>query len=83
MQFSINKYTSLVVRVDVSRFLNNSNPTFCHSSQELFKTYCYAYLGVPFSNDLELKTILQRMNNKVRKVLYSINGFLKNQFRFC
>jgi len=42
------------------------------------KTNCYTYLGVPLSNDLELKPIIQRMNNKVRNALYSIKGFLKN-----
>jgi len=39
---------------------------------------CYTHLGVSFSNNLELKPIIQRMNNKVRKALYSIKGFLKN-----
>ena len=29
-------------------------------------------------SDLELKSIIQRMNNKVRNALYSIKGFLKN-----
>ena len=74
----INKGASLIVRGEVSRFLYNSNPTFYLSSQELLKTNCYTYLGVPFSNDLELKPIIQRMNNKVRNALYSIKGFLKN-----
>jgi len=78
MQFGINKYASLVVRGEVSRFLYNSNPTFYLSSQELPKTNCYTYLGVPFSNDLVLKPIIQRMNNKIRNALYSIKGFLKN-----
>jgi len=78
MQFGINKCASLVVRGEFSRFLYNSNPTFYLSSQELPKTNCFTYLGVPFSNDLELKSIIQRMNNKVRKALYSIKGFLKN-----
>ena len=78
IQFGINKCASLVVRGEVSRFLYNSNPTFYLSSQELLKTNCYTYLGVPFSYDLELKPIIQRMNNKVRNVFYSIKGFLKN-----
>jgi len=78
MQFSINKCASLVVRGEVSRFLNNSNPTLYLSSQELPKTNCYTHLSLPFSNDLELKSIIQRMNNKVRKALYPIKGFLKN-----
>jgi len=76
MQFGINKCASLVVRGEVSRFLYNSNPTFYLSSQELPKTNCYTYLGVPLSNDLELKPIIQRMNNKVKNALYSIKGFL-------
>jgi len=45
---------------------------------ELSKKNCYIYLGVPFLNNLELKTIIQRINNKVRIVLYSIKEFLKN-----
>ena len=57
-----NKCASLVVRGEVSRFLNNSNPTFYLSSQELPKTNNYTYLGVPFSNDLELKPIIQRIH---------------------
>jgi len=48
MQFGINKCASLVARGEASRFLNNSNPTFYLSSQELPKTNCYIYLGVPF-----------------------------------
>jgi len=67
MQFGIHKCSSLVVRVrgEVSRFPNNNNPIFYLFSKELPKTNCYTYLGVPFfSNDLELKLIIQRMNNK-------------------
>jgi len=48
MQFGINKCASLVVRGEVSKFLYNSNPTFYLSTQELPKTNCYTYLGVPF-----------------------------------
>ena len=58
MQFGINNCTILVVHGEVLRFLNNSNPTFYLSSQVLLKTNCYIYLGVPFSNDLELKQII-------------------------
>jgi len=72
MQFGINKCASLVVRGEISYYLYNSNSTFYLSSQELPKTNCYTYLGVLFSNDLELKPIIQRMNNKVRNALYSI-----------
>jgi len=68
----------IAIGQQVSRFLYNSNPTFYLSSQELPKTNCYTYLGVPFSNDLELKPIIQRINNKARNALYSIKGFLKN-----
>jgi len=57
MQFRINKCAFLVVRGEVSRFLNISNPTFYLLSQELSKMNCYPYLGIPFSNDLELKPI--------------------------
>jgi len=74
----INKCASLIVRGEVSRFLYNSNPTFYLSSQELPKTNCYTYLGIPFSNDLELKPIIQRINNNVRKALYSIKRFLNS-----
>jgi hypothetical protein len=56
MQFGINKCSSLLVQEEVSRFLNISNNlTFYLSSKELPKRNCYTYLGVPFSNDLELK----------------------------
>jgi hypothetical protein len=67
----------------VSKFLNNGNLTFYLSSQELPKTNCYTYLDVPFSNDLELKPIIERMNNRiieVRKEFYSLKGFLKNPY---
>jgi len=37
MQFGINKCANLVVWGEVSRFLNNSNPAFYLSSQELSK----------------------------------------------
>jgi len=40
MQFGINNCANLVVRGEVSRFLNNSN-AFYLSSQELPKTNCY------------------------------------------
>jgi len=78
MQSGINKYASLVVQGEISRILNNSNSTLYSSSQELPKMNCYIYQGISFSSDLEFKTIIQRMNNKVRKALYSIKGFLKN-----
>ncbi|KAG4084097.1 hypothetical protein H8356DRAFT_1378278 [Neocallimastix lanati (nom. inval.)] len=51
---------------------------FLYNIMELSKKNCYIYLGVPFLNNLELKTIIQRINNKVRIVLYSIKEFLKN-----
>jgi hypothetical protein len=35
------------------------------------------FICVPFSNNLELNSIIQRINNKVKKALYSIKGFLK------
>jgi len=47
-------------------------------SQELLKTNSPTYLCVLFLNDLELKLIIQRMNNKVGKALYSIKGFFNN-----
>ena len=75
--FDINKCASLLVRGEVSSFPYNSNPTFYLSNQDFPKTNCYTYLDVLFSNDLELKSIIQRMNNKVRKSLYSIKGFLR------
>ena len=94
LKFSINKCQSLVVREEVSKFHNNNDPAFYLSSEVLPKTNCYTYLGVPFSNDLELKSTIQRMNTKVKKALYSIKGFLKNPhipipykrnviFRYC
>ena len=46
MQFGINKCASLVVvREEVSRYHNNSNPTFYLSRQDLPKMNCYTYLG--------------------------------------
>ena len=72
MQFDINKCASLVLQGEVSKFLYNSYPTFYLSSQELPKVNCYTYLDILFSNDLEMKLIIQRMNKKVRKALYSI-----------
>ncbi|KAL6633024.1 MFS general substrate transporter [Neocallimastix sp. 'constans'] len=56
--FGINKCASLVIRGEVLRFLNKSNPIFYLSSQDLPKTNFYSHLGVPFSNDLELKPII-------------------------
>jgi len=47
MHFGINKCASLVVQGEFSSFLYNSNPTFYLLSQELPKTNCYTYLGVP------------------------------------
>ena len=79
MQFGINKCASLVVRGEVSCYLYNSNSTFYLSNQELPKTNCYTYLGVPFSNDLELKPIItDEWIIKLEIALYSIKGFLKN-----
>ncbi|KAG4088203.1 hypothetical protein H8356DRAFT_1325308 [Neocallimastix lanati (nom. inval.)] len=64
-----------------SRFLNNSKSIFYLSNQELPKTNCYIYLGVPFSNDLELKPIIQRMNNKdFLRILIFL--FLINEFSY-
>jgi hypothetical protein len=65
---------------DFPKFLNNSSPTIYLSRQELPKMNCYIYLGAPFSYDLELKLIILRMNNKVRKssLFHKRISFLKN-----
>ena len=68
MQFGINKCGNLAVRGEVSIFLINSNPNlFIFQVKSYLLTNCSIYLGVSFSNDLELKLIVQRMNSKVRK----------------
>jgi len=51
---------------------------FIFQVKSYLKANWYTYLGVPFSNNLELKPIIQRMNNKVGKAHYSIKVFLKN-----
>jgi len=56
IKFGINKCASLVVRGEVSRFLYHSNPTFYLLSQELPKTNCYIYLGVPFFKCFRIET---------------------------
>ena len=58
IQFSINKWASFIVQGEDSKFLNNGNPTFYLSRQMLLKRNYYTYLGVPFSIDLELKSII-------------------------
>jgi len=79
IKFGINKCDSLVVWGKVSRFLNNNNPTSYLSSQELPKTNWYTLLRCTvFKWFRNWKLIIQRMNNKVRKALYSIKGLLKN-----
>jgi len=45
MKVGINKCESLVVWGEVSRYHNNSNPTFYLSRQDLPKMNCYTYLG--------------------------------------
>jgi len=40
MKFGVNKCASLVVQGEASKFLNNNDPTFYLSRQELSKTNC-------------------------------------------
>jgi len=40
MQFGINKCVSLVVRWEVSRFLNNNDTTICFLIKSYLKTNC-------------------------------------------
>jgi len=71
MQFGINKFASLVVQGEVSRFFNNKNPIFYLSSQELPKTNCYTYLGVPLSNDLKQNWLYREWIIKLENHLIS------------
>jgi len=58
------------------KLLSTNNKTFIPETQSIVN--CYIYLDPPFSNDWELKLIIQKINNKVRKTIYSIKGFFKN-----
>ena len=78
MKFGINKCATMVVRPDTPLHKNRRDPTFFLGNLEIPKTQCYTYLGIPFDNTLSLKPIIEAMNNKVRKALYNVRGFLKN-----
>jgi len=82
MPFGINKWASLVVRGEVSKFLNNNNDLnlfYFFKIKSYPKTNGYTYFGVPFSNDLRTET--DHTENKIikvkkKKTFHSIKGFL-------
>jgi len=54
------------------------DPTFFLAGQPIPISDCYTYLGIPFDKTLSLKPVLKYLNNKVRKALFSVGGFLRN-----
>ena len=78
MDFGINKCATMVVRPDSPLFKYKRDPTFFLAGQTIPITECYTYLGIPFDKTLSLKPVIKYFNNKVRKSLFSISGFLKN-----
>ena len=78
MTFGINKCATMVVRPDSPQNRYRRDPTFYLAGQPLPITDCYTYLGIPFDKSLSLKPIIKNLNNKVRKALFSVGGFLRN-----
>lgn len=77
MTFGINKCATMVVRP--KNYTGNSNdPIFKINGVPIPQTTCYTYLGVPFDNKLSLKPIISHLRTKVRKALFSVKGFLRN-----
>ena len=77
MTFGINKCATMVVRPDSPRNRYRRDPTFYLAGQSLSFTDCYIYMGIPFDETLSLKPIIKCLNNKVRKALFSVGGFLR------
>jgi len=78
MEFGIGKCGTTVVKAENSKV--KGDPTFYLAGQIIPKTNCYTYLGIPFDSDLSLKPIIKSTNNKVRKALFSVRGFLINPY---
>ncbi|KAG4087057.1 MFS general substrate transporter [Neocallimastix lanati (nom. inval.)] len=57
-EFSVDGIIEKLINTTNSIDKDLSNPIFYLSSQDLPKTNFYSHLGVPFSNDLELKPII-------------------------
>jgi len=78
MTFGINKCATMVVRPDLPQYRYRRDPTFYLAGQPLPISDCYTYLGIPFDKTLSLKPIIKCLNNKVRKALFLVGGFLRN-----
>lgn len=65
--------------IKLLNFVNYSgyeDPTFYLGMYSISKESTYAYLDVPFRNDLSLKPIIAYMKYKVQKSLYLFSSFL-------
>ena len=77
MSFGINKCVTIVVKpINFNKPPRYEDPTFYMYS--IPKVTCYTYLGIPFDENLSLKTILSNMYKKVNNSLYSLRNFLLN-----
>ncbi len=78
MNFGINKCATMVIRPNTPENQNKKDPTFYLAGQALPTTDCYTYLGIPFDKSLSLKPVINVLNNKMLKTLYSVRNFLMN-----
>jgi len=75
MSFGINKCTNMVIKpLNFVNYIGCEDPTFYFEMFSIHKetTYTYLiYLGIPISNDLSFKPIIDFKESKVQKSSYS------------
>jgi len=80
MTFGVQKCATMVVKPN--RFTippNYREPLFYINMNPIPQVSCYTYLGIPFSNDLSLDLIIEKMYVSTRNSLYSLNRFFWNR----
>jgi len=62
ISFGINKFEKMIIKP--LNFVNShsfKDPTFHRDIYSIPKVLCYTYLGIPFSNDLLLQSIMTKL----------------------
>jgi len=76
MNFGINKYINILELAPL--FQNKRDLTFYLDGQPIPITKCYTYLGIPFDKSLSLNPIINLLDTKVTKALFSVSKYLSN-----
>jgi len=77
MSFGFNKCATMVVikSLNFVSYPGYEEPTFHLGMYSVPKEFVYIYLGISFSNDLSLESIIIYMNTNIWKSLFSFSSF--------